>query len=672
MIPSAEQGSGHSLKAHTELVNWILSQGGSLNDCVRVAQDASRGVHIQVNADWPHPISPETKVLSTPMGVTMSYFNAIGFQSSQVSFSRHGVELPQAFIDSVAVEETTTFFLMGQYLRGAGGFWYPYLRTLPQPGDLTTPLFFGEEDVDWIQGTGIPEASVQRYEIWDERYEQCMSKLEETGFDGIEEYTWDLYLWASTIISSRAFSPKVLSSVMEASKVGEDTGVSVLLPLIDLPNHRPLAKVEWRAGMSDVGMVVLEEIGPGQEISNNYGPRNNEQLLMNYGFCLPNNPTDYRIIKLGVKPDSHLSRAKSRQIEMFPDMSNNKEDHYYIFSVYYPLLGPNTAMEHSVFSPALFNSLMIMHANDRERKQIEISESSMSIPSAYGNGHSLLAALSQICFELISHIMMLQASAPERQRQPENLKQTFAQIYRDSLLTLDKAALIVATWTLKRAREHQKGETWEDVKTMLNEHLAQVPEGHFSPETLSRVRVRILERESLLKRNGELFRLGELFSLLPVDTQAPSRDWFNNILAHASHYVPALQTSPQALFSIVLALLVATGRSQQARPHLPARLTQWVDFLVEQYPLSEVIAEESELLSQLNNFANTGNAYSIASQVGVDWLSDLGEWMNSKWLTWAMNVADSEMVLIPHEPLQILAAENPGLPKLGCLYVPQI
>jgi hypothetical protein len=87
----------------------------------------------------------------------------------------------------------------------------------------------------------------------------------------------DLYLWASTIISSRAFSPKVLSSVVEASRLGEDGGVSVLLPLIDLPNHRPLAKVEWRAGSSDIGMVVLEEVGPGQEISNNYGPRNNEQ-----------------------------------------------------------------------------------------------------------------------------------------------------------------------------------------------------------------------------------------------------------------------------------------------------------------------------------------------------------------------------------------------------------
>ena len=86
----------------------------------------------------------------------------------------------------------------------------------------------------------------------------------------------DLYLWASTIITSRAFSAKVLSGVVATQNLPED-GISVLLPLIDLPNHRPLAKVEWRAGTEDVGLIVLEDIAPSQEISNNYGPRNNEQ-----------------------------------------------------------------------------------------------------------------------------------------------------------------------------------------------------------------------------------------------------------------------------------------------------------------------------------------------------------------------------------------------------------
>ena len=94
----------------------------------------------------------------------------------------------------------------------------------------------------------------------------------------LANYSRDLYLWAWTIITSRAFFPKVLSGSVESSDL-PDEGISVLLPLIDLPNHRPLAKVEWRAGEEDVGMIVLESVSPGQEISNNYGPRNNEQCM---------------------------------------------------------------------------------------------------------------------------------------------------------------------------------------------------------------------------------------------------------------------------------------------------------------------------------------------------------------------------------------------------------
>jgi hypothetical protein len=90
----------------------------------------------------------------------------------------------------------------------------------------------------------------------------------------------DLYLWASTIITSRAFSSKVLAGAVPDEDLSDGDGVSVLLPLVDLPNHRPLAKVEWRAGEEDVGLLVLEEIAPGQEIFNNYGPRNNEQCML--------------------------------------------------------------------------------------------------------------------------------------------------------------------------------------------------------------------------------------------------------------------------------------------------------------------------------------------------------------------------------------------------------
>lgn len=183
------QQASHSLESHKELVEWVGKQGGYIADSVRVAQDAQRGVHLQVKTDWPSTVSKETRVINTPLGVTMSYFNAINYQSSKGTFPSRDVDFPRAFIDAVGPEETTTFFLMGQFLLGPRSFWYPYLRTLPQPGQLTTPLFFGEEDVDWIYGTGIQEAAVQRYQAWDEKFDASIAKLEELGFEGVEVFT---------------------------------------------------------------------------------------------------------------------------------------------------------------------------------------------------------------------------------------------------------------------------------------------------------------------------------------------------------------------------------------------------------------------------------------------------------------------------------------------------
>ncbi|CAI7612941.1 unnamed protein product [Penicillium pancosmium] len=671
MAASQDPSNGHSLESHKELVQWVTNHGGYIADTVFVAQDDTRGVHIQVRTDLPEAISKETRVINTPLNVTMSYFNAIDYTCPKGSFSSHGVVFPREFIDAVGKEETTAFYLMGQFLRGEEGFWFPYLRTLPQPGQLTTPLFFGEHDVDWLQGTGIPDASVFRYKHWDKKFDEGMAKLEELGFEGLEMFTWELYLWASTIITSRAFSPKVLSGAVEEADLPEDS-VPVLLPLIDLPNHRPLAKVEWRAGDADVGLLVQENVSPGEEISNNYGPRNNEQLLVNYGFCILNNPTDYRIVKLGLPEESPLGQAKARQAKMFPELAKAAEDHYYIFNIFYPLLAQERPMEHSIFSPALFSAIAVMQANKRERRKLEITETGISIPGGYGSGRNTLAVLAQISFELIAHIAHLQETAEDLPEHPSNLKQTFAQIYRNGQITLDKTALIIAAWTISRAREHQRGEDWEDIKVLLNDHMQKIPTDHFSHEIMSRIRVRVLERPSLLSKNGELFRLGEIYSLLPAEMQAPSQQCFAHILGEASSQrVPALKTDPQAMFALVVNLLVATRRSPQAQSHLSSRLIRWVDFLLEEYPLQSSPEDEcSGVLEQLGAYVQNQGAQSWTESDGVTWLDSESGWLNSKWLQWAWRVVNGEMVLIPLDPLQVLT-NSPAMPKQAVLYVPQ-
>ena len=78
-----------------------------------------------------------------------------------------------------------------------------------------------------------------------------------------------------TIFGTRAFTSKVLKEFAPGLKP-EEKNFSVLVPLLDLSNHRPLTKVEWHVTADAVGLKVIEDVQPGEEIHNNYGPKNNE------------------------------------------------------------------------------------------------------------------------------------------------------------------------------------------------------------------------------------------------------------------------------------------------------------------------------------------------------------------------------------------------------------
>ncbi|PYI06429.1 SET domain protein [Aspergillus sclerotiicarbonarius CBS 121057] len=684
-----------SLQIYFELLHWMVSNGGNLHESVQIAKDESRGVHLQVKKDWKDGVPNDTHIIKTPLSTTMSYFNVIDHSSTaedsgaSVAFPAHGLHLPQAFVDAVGPKESTIFFLIGQYLRVTEGFWYPYIRTLPQPGSLTTPPYYEGDDLVWLNGTSLLPAREQRMSLLKEKYEKGSVELRQAGFQGAEEYTWDLYLWAASMFISRAFSAKVMSGVFPDKELSEEH-FSVLLPLIDMGNHRPLAKVEWRAGKDNVAFVVLEDVTAGQEISNNYGPRNNEQLMMNYGFCIPGNPCDHRIVSLRAPPGSPLQVAKSHQVQMHPELGGETEDHYYVFNVFYPLLAPHMSMEHSIFSPALLDAVSVLAANNRELETLEITSQAIKIPSGYGNSRALLAALSQVIIELITHAAKLRASGEDLQT-PTNLKQTHAKVYRDSQIMLSETALVIAAWTLNRARQHNFTGSWEQTKRLLGAHMGQIPAGKFPDEVFSRLQVRILERQSLLKNNGELFTLSELPDLLPVEMHQPCKACFQDILSVSENAIPMLNgiggSSPFA-FPMFLCLVVAVHTASQSAAsegvQLPSRLSRWASFLLENYPpppndVAWAVEDEDDehmlgLFDDVLEKMRTQNAgvFAKLARYTGDWQKD-DWWLSPNWLRWGWMIGEQECVQIPEDPLRLLATGGGGQVRLATgtyLYVP--
>ncbi|BGP14819.1 hypothetical protein JCM10213v2_002774 [Rhodosporidiobolus nylandii] len=161
-----------------------------------------------------------------------------------------------------------------------------YVDSLPRSPTMRTPLYFSAAERELLRGSNLYGATEDRERGWKEEWEEVRSWV--TDEQVREELSWERWLWACTIISSRAFP----SHLIDGDK---DNSTPVLFPGIDLLNHRPQAKVTWS---SDVHVETLEE-----QIHNTYGAKSNEELLLGYGFVLPSNPADFVALKLSLPPN---------------------------------------------------------------------------------------------------------------------------------------------------------------------------------------------------------------------------------------------------------------------------------------------------------------------------------------------------------------------------------
>jgi hypothetical protein len=176
----------------------VTEHGGRLDERVQFSRDEQRGVHIQAKPEQASDLPRKTCVLKTPLTLTMSYFNAIDYRPPKMSeeaqiappFESRGVRLPKEFVDAVGPEETTAFFLMGQQIKRQDGFWFPYIRTLPRPDELTTPLYYDEEDLAWLNFTSLAAARERRRQIWRVNYEKGFRILKDLQFENADHFTW--------------------------------------------------------------------------------------------------------------------------------------------------------------------------------------------------------------------------------------------------------------------------------------------------------------------------------------------------------------------------------------------------------------------------------------------------------------------------------------------------
>ena len=265
---------------------WFLANGGYINPNVEFAKDPITGNHMRV-VDG-ETLDAGSLIISCPHELTISWLNVI--KGSETFLSQFDLGEMYYAVNQVVI---VRFFVMNEYIKREKSFWWPFIRSLPQPTEaqlLGTPLYYDDEDWVWLRGTNLEHAANKTERMWHNEYDEAMQSLVPINGSHANDWSWSLYKWAATIMSSRCFPASALANSMLAERSsgsnGSHAGVPsdalepgspVLIPGIDLLNHRPSAKVTWQWTRVNCRLVINENLGAGTPICNNYGQKSNEE-----------------------------------------------------------------------------------------------------------------------------------------------------------------------------------------------------------------------------------------------------------------------------------------------------------------------------------------------------------------------------------------------------------
>ncbi|KAI0156357.1 SET domain-containing protein [Xylariaceae sp. FL1272] len=299
---------------HEALIQWIHQAGGQLHHAVEVYQDELTKASFRVKAGT--ALGLHESVVTLPLSCSLSYLNAIAGHPNYANATPPAISKPQdgeyyseEFLSKTPAHVIGRFFLMQEYCRGPQSPWWPYIRTLPQPASMASilPVTWPPDDVEFLRGTNAYVAVSEIKSTLRKEHKKAMGLLpSRLKF----EYTRPLYYWAYCIFTTRSFRPSLIISEEELGALpctADD--FSILLPLFDVGNHSPLAKISWvtDANAGTCSLKSGQTYSQGQQIYNNYGTKTNAELLLGYGFILPESEefhNDYVHIKTKADPEA--------------------------------------------------------------------------------------------------------------------------------------------------------------------------------------------------------------------------------------------------------------------------------------------------------------------------------------------------------------------------------
>jgi hypothetical protein len=168
-----------AMQNHTDqpaeaLQSWFSHNGGWLNPHVRVVFDdtGANGFHVIAATALSSPA-----VARCPIRLTLSFL-CLDDKQDVVAH----VDSPlQKCLGKVPDFVLNYLFLMEQRCSGKRSTWHPYIACLPEPETMNTPIWFTDEDMEYLKGTNLLQASKDRQQGLSEQWAHAQSVMNQVG-----------------------------------------------------------------------------------------------------------------------------------------------------------------------------------------------------------------------------------------------------------------------------------------------------------------------------------------------------------------------------------------------------------------------------------------------------------------------------------------------------------
>lgn len=154
------------------LIQWFRAHGGHLSADVQVLYSQSRGFHLQALRPLSSPV-----VATCPLRLTLSCLNLDPDQKEVLRIDSPLKQCRGKIDDHIL----TYLLLIEQQKKGKSSPWHAYISCLPGAEDMTTPLFFKEEDLAFLAGTSVAPATKERTAEYHRQWEHALNVLKEAS-----------------------------------------------------------------------------------------------------------------------------------------------------------------------------------------------------------------------------------------------------------------------------------------------------------------------------------------------------------------------------------------------------------------------------------------------------------------------------------------------------------